>query len=164
MALTYELISSSTLTSTQTSVTFSSIPATYTDLRLVVTATGSGNFEARVNNSTSAIYNFTYFAGGGATVDSGISTNADRWYITAYGMGLSSTIPQMYTLDIFSYLNDSVYKTALSMSSEDQNTNGGYVVRQANLWKSTAAITSVTAQATSLLSGSVISLYGIARA
>jgi hypothetical protein len=163
MALTYELIQSTTVTTTQTSVVFSSIPATYTDLRLVFSGVGSGNFAVRVNGDTGSNYNYTYFAGGGGTVDSGYSNSSPAWYITAYGLGLSATIPQLYTLDIFSYAG-STYKTALSMSSEDQNTSGGYVVRQANLWRNTAAITSVTAFGSNLQNGSVVSLYGIARA
>ena len=167
MALTYELISSTTLSSTQASLTFSSIPSTYTDLRVVFSGVGSGNFAARINNdTTNGNYNYTYFAGGGGTIDSGyyVGSAANQWPITAYGMGLSATIPQFYTLDIFSYAG-STYKTALSTSSEDQNTGGGYVVRQANLWESTAAITSVTVFGSSdLQSGSVVSLYGIARA
>jgi hypothetical protein len=164
MPATYELISSTNVTTTQASVTFSSIPATYTDLRLVFSGFGSGNFGVRVNGDTGANYNYTYFAGGGGTVDSGYANGATYMPITAYGMGLSATIQQFYTVDFFSYA-DSTYKTALSTSSEDQNTVGGYVVRQANLWRNTNAINSITALgSTDLQNGSVVSLYGILRA
>ena len=60
MATTYTLISSTVLTSTEASVTFSSIPATYTDLRVVLVSTiqtAADYIEITFNGST---FFFTY--------------------------------------------------------------------------------------------------------
>ena len=63
MASTYEPIATTTLGSAASSITFSSIPATYTDLRLVLVHTPSastGNAQMQFNSDTATNYSYTY--------------------------------------------------------------------------------------------------------
>ena len=59
MATTYEPIATNTLGSAAANITFSSIPATYTDLRVVVvalTTNNNWNIELRLNSDSSTLY------------------------------------------------------------------------------------------------------------
>ena len=70
MATTYERIASTTVSSSVSSVTFSSIPATYTDLSICLSVRSSTAAElyAQVNNSTSTIYQNRTIQGTGSSV------------------------------------------------------------------------------------------------
>lgn len=160
---TYEPIATTTLGSAASTITFSSIAASWTDLRLVFTGTSANgtNFTVRLNNDSAANYSSTYVAGQGTAAQSGRFTNATEIYPA---LSLSTT-PQMYTLDIFSYAG-STYKTFLLQESADKN-GSGYVSRFVCLWRSTAAITSInitglygTAPNTFAI-GTTATLYGI---
>lgn len=164
MPSTYEPIASTTLGSTTGTITFSSIPSTYTDLRIVLVATSStsSTTEFRFNGSSASIYSYTRLLGTGTAAASGGNSTATTTYINPYG--ISSTQPSMATVDIFSYAG-STNKTALSSSSNDINAAGGYVIRGVHLWQSTAAITSVSLLADTgsgtFNVGTTATLYGI---
>jgi hypothetical protein len=74
MALTFQLISSSTLGSNQSSFAFTSIPATYTDLYVMASlrdaTSGSSLLSVRnsINNSASAIYSTTQIISSGTSM------------------------------------------------------------------------------------------------
>ena len=162
MAATYEPIATTTLGSAASSITFSSIPATYTDLRLVFTGTGSSNLSSilfRLNSDTAANYSFTYIAGSGTAAASarGTSTTSFFWDYT----GISTTIPHFYTVDLFSYAG-STYKTVLATTQEDNNGSGS-ITNAVGLWRSTAAINTIAIipQAGNLNAGSTATLWGI---
>lgn len=163
---TYEPIATQTLASAATSITFSSIAASWTDLRLVFVGTGvaSGNLLARVNGDSATNYSQTYLQGYGSGTNSGSGTSLTSFIITLAGSGLSTTIPQLYTIDFFSYAG-STNKTILTTSSEDQN-GSGTVVRTVQLWRSTAAITSIVLSNSggNLAIGTTATLYGILKA
>ena len=162
MPATYEKIQSTTLSSGSANITFSSIPSTYTDLRVVCVATGSGNFGARLNGDTGANYSHTDLIGSGSTA-SGYAASGQSYMVIDNALnGLGST-PQLYTLDIFSYAG-STYKSTLVTANEDNN-GSGYVSHQVYLWNSTAAINSVTVLGSSTLNaGTTATLYGILKA
>ena len=158
---TYIPIATQTLGSAAASITFSSIPRTYTDLRLVFVGTGvtSGDLLARVNGDSASNYSLTYLYGNGSGAGTG-GTSLTSFDIT-YAGGLSTTIPHLYTIDFFSYAG-STNKTILTTSSEDQN-GSGYVVGTVQLWRSTAAITSIVLSnaAGNLAIGTIATLWGI---
>ena len=67
---TYESISSVTLTSNSTTVTFGSIPQTYTDLVLVIVAkitSGGLDMFIRFNSDTGSNYSYTQLYGNGTS-------------------------------------------------------------------------------------------------
>lgn len=161
MPVTYDSIATTTLGSAASTITFSSIPGTYTDLRLVlvgrVSATNA-NIVFYVNGNTSS-YSQTNIYGNGSTVTSDRLTNMDGWYATQADLG-STTIPSLYTLDIFSYAG-STNKTSLFVSSQDKN-GSGVVFHGVGLWRNTSAITSVTMlQSSNFAAGTTATLYGI---
>jgi hypothetical protein len=167
MANTYTLISSNVLSTTATSVTFSSIPSTYTDLVLRWSArnSSSGAFRFVINNNTSAIYSRTRVYGIGSSALSSRTSSAANW-ATYDGAN-----PSTYTANTFTsgeiYLPNyagSANKVASVFNvSENNSTTDWAVVADADLMLSTAAITEIRAElsAGNLVAGSSFYLYGI---
>lgn len=158
MARTYEPIASQTLGSAAASVTLSSLPGTYTDLRVVVigsSASGNG-LEIRFNGDSGSNYSWTNLSGDGSSAASSRSSSQ-----TLARVGSITTGGPHYALfDVMSYANTNVYKTYLSAAGRDQNA----VYRFVGLWRDTSAITSLTVLTTTgvnLSSGLSVSLYGI---
>lgn len=163
MAITYEPIATTTLSSSSSDITFSSIPATYTDLRVVCVATGSGNFGARFNGDTGSNYSRTDLIGSGTTASAFRPSVSQPYIIIDNALNGLGATPQLYTLDILSY-NESIKKTALITVNEDNN-GSGYVSLQVALWNNTSAISSITVLGSSTLnSGTTATLYGIKKA
>ena len=162
MPTTYEPIATQTLGSAASSITFSSISGTYTDLRLVFSGTGSGGTLLLTFNATGgSSYSSTMLAGYGAAYSSRTSNAA---FLYALETELSSTIPKISQIDIFSY-SGSTNKTCLIASSENFNTDGA-VIRRVGLFRSTGAITSIKLEVSgfTINEGSTATLYGIKNA
>lgn len=164
MPATYEKIATTTLGSASATITFSSIAASWTDLRLVIVAKGTAASDVNmVFNSSGSACSWTQLAGDGASASSGrITTGTGRAYITLNYNVLSTSIPYMYTADIFSYAG-STYKTSLITFQEDAN-GSGYIGNKVGMWPSTAAITSITLNGTNFATGTTATLYGILKA
>jgi hypothetical protein len=161
MPATYEKIATTTLGSSSPTITFSSIAANWTDLRLTIVATGTAASNVNmVFNSSGSACSWTQLAGSGSAASAGrIGTGVGRAYITLNFDVLSTTVPQMYTADIFSYAG-STNKTCLVTFQEDKN-GSGYVGNKVAMWPSTAAITSITLNGTNFATGTTATLYGI---
>ena len=160
MASTYEPIATTTLGSAQASVTFSPIAGTYTDLVIIAnytTTVANLDFRIQVNGDTGTNYSNTYLLGNGSSAGSGRSSNAT--YAGEYFSVGTSTNGNMTTINIMNYANTSVNKTILHrMSSAEKE-----VTANVALWRSTAAITSVTmfTNSSTFAAGSTFTLYGI---
>lgn len=166
MASTYEPIATTTLGSANSTITFSSIPSTYTDLKLVFTNTVSvagSNYILRFNSDTASNYSLTYLDGNGTSASSGRNTSQTYIYLTT-SISPSTTIPAFITCDVFSYANTSVYKTSLINISLDKNGSGN-TTSMVGLWRSTSAINSITLFVSStpntFNAGTTATLYGI---
>ena len=161
MATTYEPIQTYTLGSAQSSITFSSIPATYTDLKLVFIGTGTGTVRIQANGDTSALYSSTWISENGSAASSSSDPGSGYGVNLSNIQGISSTIPQLYTVDFFSYAG-STYKTFLATVSADRNGSGstGNLV---GLWRNTTAISSIVIDSTgnAYNTGFTATLYGI---
>jgi len=139
---TYEPIATVTLNNTSSSVTFSSIPATFTDLRIVfVGFAASGTGRVRFNGDSGTNYSSTHFSGNGTSATSSRSSNTNQIWFNG-GDGPSTTAPQFVTIDIFNYL-EAVNKSALLSTSNDKN-GSGEVVGIVGMWRNTSVITSIT--------------------
>ena len=165
MPTTYEPIATTTLGSATKNITFSSIPATYTDLRIVLVSTiqtAADLIEITFNGTTSG-YSWTRLSGDGSTAASGRITSNTKW-VPNLPLGGSTTIPMLITTDIFSYAG-STFKTGLMETSADLN-GSGVVIRGVGLWQNTAAITSIKleVQTYNFNSGTTATLYGIKNA
>lgn len=162
---TYSLINSTTLGSAQSSVTFSSIPATFTDLILVssaVAVSGGPSLRIRFNGDSGSNYSQTVLQGNGSAASSGRETSITSAYAgyAALNQTAGSTNSILHIMD---YSNTTTYKTLLERSNNAADRTEASV----NLWRSTSAITSIelaagsTFPSTNLSSGSTFKLYGI---
>ena len=158
MPATYEPIASTTLGTAAADITFSSIPGTYTDLVLVLYggfATTTSDLYTQFNSDTGTNYSNTDLRGNGsAAASSGTSSVA---YIRHNQNTVDS--PSTWVIQVMSYANTNVFKTALSAFASA----GNGVERSVGLWRSTNAITDIKVYTSSgnLSSGFTASLYGI---
>lgn len=160
---TYEAIATNTISGSSTnSVTFSSIPSTYTDLVIVFQGTkisaGGQSLIYQLNGDTGSNYSFTYLGGNGSTASSGRVSNSTYAALGAWVSNLSTTGEADF-LYLMNYSNTTTYKTGLARSS-----GSSAVEANVALWRSTAAINSVTLSIGSpaaFTAGSTFSLYGI---
>ena len=155
MTATYEKIETQTLASAAASVTFSSIPQTYTDLVIVFSgsATSSNTLFYRFNGDSSGIYSDTYIYADGSA---GSGRHTSQTLI--YGAGVN-TSQCTQIINVMNYTNTTNHKTTLLRG----NANGfGATVAFAGLWRSTSAISSIQIYAGSTFaSGSTFTIYGI---
>ena len=162
MPATYEKIATTTLGSSSASITLNSIPATYTDLRLIVVGTASTTSSLcfRLNGDSGTNYSRTFLYGTGSVAGSGVGTNNDLMNTG----DINNTTPCLSQVDIFSYAG-STFKTFLTNNSADLN-GSGLVAPMVGLWRSTSAITSIAIFASSgnLNTNTTATLYGILKA
>ncbi len=160
MAVTYEKIATTTLGSAAASVTFSSIPSTYTDLVLICdtkASAGTPNNRMQINGDTGTNYSETYLAGNGTAASTGRYSNNTFFYVdlSAYN---DTTNNKNTIIQIMNYANTTTYKTILGRANNAAVGTDAYV----GLWRSTSAITSITVYATAnWTSGCTFNLYGI---
>jgi hypothetical protein len=166
--MTYTPIATNTLTSSSATVTFSSIPQTYTDLVLVMQPAANAddeNIGIRFNGVASGVYSYTRIGANNTagTFNSSRVTGFSR-INTTEATGTSTNLGNLViVVNINNYTNTTTYKTLLARSGQQGGTYNG-VEFFVGLWPSTAAITSVTAMqgGTRTFSvGSAFTLYGI---
>ena len=170
----YESITTYTLSSSQSSITFSSIPSTYKHLQIRLTgrASGTGNrcsIWATFNGDTGSNYWWHGFAGSGSgSASAEVASTAEaymRWGFSAIPMNdAGASIFGGAVIDILDYRNTNKYKTARVIAGQDQNTVNGRVQFISGLWSNTAAITSIDiklSDSASWLQHTKIALYGI---
>lgn len=162
MPRTYEPIATTTLTSAQGTVTFSSIPSTYTDLVLVVEGSASSTaFDAYIqfNGDTGSNYSFTSVNGTGANAQS-FRASSQTSMATDRQATFRSGNRTMQRINIMNYSNETTNKTVIVRSDSPADATEALV----GLWRSTTAITSLTIgnnAAANYATGSIFTLYGI---
>jgi hypothetical protein len=169
MAPTYTLIQSQTLVATAATVSLNAIPSTYTDLVLKwsVRDTNPGiaaSFFITINSDTTN-NSYTYLRGTGASAQSNYSTGAS-------GLNGGFNDGSLSTANTFS--NGEMYlpnyalttkKPASVFNAQEDNSSTAFIYAVANLNSGTAAVTSLTLNASVLFStGSSFYLYGISNA
>jgi len=160
---TYEPIATTTLSSTSSSISFSSISSSYTDLRLIFnpinnSSVSTSGLNLRFNSSATG-YSQTYIQGNGSTASSNRNTSGAYAYLND-GQLIGTSKQQFIILDIFSYAG-STNKTFLETLASDFNGSGS-VIRYVHLWANTAAISSIQLTSSELMAiGTTATLYGI---
>ena len=160
MPKTYEPIQTQTVVGTSTTtVTFSSIPQTYTDLILVFNgeSTGTQGYRVRVGNGsidTSTIYSETFLVNTGSTAGSGRRTGFGAFVDPSVYTSRNLIITQF-----MNYSNTSTFKSVLWRFNNVANELGA----QVGLYRSTSAINIIDATAHTYFftAGSTFTLYGI---
>ena len=167
---TYEAIATQTLGSATGIITFSSIPQTYTDLIMVVSAkvtSATYDISAIRVNSVTSNYSRTYLEGSGSSATSGRAT-AEISLRAGYLPGTNYT--SQLSADIYhfmNYSNTTTYKTVLCRHNAVNTSTNFNVVTQVSLIPTTSAITQITLQTANganLNTGSTFQLFGIAAA
>ena len=144
MANTFELIASTTLSSAQRDIEFTSIPATFTDLKLVFSTRFSGTagnyFLVFFNSDTSsANYSSKELTADGSTASSGGWTTVSYWGFSPQSSFTADTFgnAEMY---IPNYANTSYQKSASVDSVTENNASTSFIDLNAGKWTGTAAI------------------------
>ena len=171
MTVTYEAIATVTLTTPTNSVSFTSIPATYTDILLVMSFTettaatntnGYFTFNTDTYNSQTN-YSFTRLEGNGSVATSTRSSNTGSIF---WGYDVSGSVFTTTLCNIMNYSNTNTNKTILMRQS---NASEGSIT-QVGLWRNTSAINAINIYGSDQVgvptadpfsTGSIFTLYGI---
>jgi hypothetical protein len=158
---TYDPIASIILSADSSSITFSAIPQTYTDLVCVAVMrsnTGTPEFYGQVNADTGTNYSSTLLYGTGSSGLSSRYSSATQLRFNANNT-LDATNYTNAVINFMNYSNSNIRKTTLTRNSEAQEAT----VLGVSLWRSTAAITSIKLfpSSNSFASGSTFNLFGI---
>lgn len=171
MPTTYKLIASNTLLVDTTSVSFSSIPASYTDLVLKISArtteaVSDSSFNITFNGITTNTYSRLRLTGNGATVSSSLNSSTNQIDTTASATGTSATASTFSNVEVYipSYAVSQNKPVGIFVAHET-NAATAYLVLQASLWRNTAAIDTITLggipASAKFATGSSFWLYGI---
>lgn len=166
MPATYDFIRSTTISSNTTSLTWSSIPSTYTDLVIVVsnvtsTAAG-GTIYLQFNNDTSSNYSMTEIYGNGTSAASTRVSSTTVIPINYFITTGTSQTGQVSIAHIMNYNNSTTNKTVLvreNNASDASYPGAGAIV---GLWRSTAQINRIDfSNNTKTWNAGTFTLYGI---
>jgi hypothetical protein len=154
----FESIATITLSSANSTVEFTSIPATFKHLQIRIMSPSGSYGTLRFNNDTTAS-NYYYHSLFGGGISAGAANSANNAYLPVPG---SWSSPYAGVTDILDYTNTSKYKTIRSLEGTDSN-GGGAIYFVSNLWKDTSTITSIKliAQSANFGQYSSFALYGI---
>jgi hypothetical protein len=130
----------------QASISFTSIPSTYTHLQVRYLGRSDSNnigLLMQFNSDTAANYSSHYLNGNGTAAGAGASTSTSTplmGLVTAASYGASRFGTGV--VDILDYKDANKYKTARALSGVDDNGAGALGLYSAS-WRNTAAITSI---------------------
>jgi hypothetical protein len=161
---TYEPIQTYTLSSAASSIDFTSIPATYTDLVVIVqyaTSLSNYNLFIRCNGISTTVYSVLDIS----NITAAETDNTNQILIARQqGAGTTMNNPGFAIVNIFNYTNTSIhkqisYQNGAQTSSGNAQTGFGVAV-----YKQTTAVTQVNLSSNSgvtLSTGTRATLYGI---
>lgn len=157
---TYKPLANVTLAGTASSVTFSSIPATYRDLVVVFLGGGSTNLEGRIrlNSDTGSNYDYVRLSGDGSSTTSAGAASGTSGFISGIAKATTTGALQM-NINIMDYSATDKHTTIISRASQAANGSEAF----ANRWVNTAAVTSVQILTSTgnWATGTTVNLYGI---
>ena len=167
MANTYTLIEAKTLTTTTASITFSSIPGTYTDLLLKISSRNNDIYNEihfRFNGNSGNNYSGTNIYGNGSSaISSSSSSISSLQNLTVESVSgqTSDTFgnTELYIPNYTSSNNKSVSADGV----QENNATSAQAMLGAGIWAQTNAITSIEAFPSigSFVAHSTFYLYGI---
>jgi hypothetical protein len=158
MANTYTLIEGKTLTTTAASVTFTSIPQTYTDLLIKFSARSTStagadiyaNLRVQFNSDTGNNYNGILLFANLGNPGSG-SYTSQSGNLFSYANGNVTTASTFSNMEIYiPNYTGSNKKTSSVDGVVENNASNGFVEMAAEIWTGTSAITTID----------LVSIYG----
>jgi len=164
----YESIATTTLSSTQTTIAFTSIPATFKHLQVRGIARGTYsstnlNLCIQFNSDTTNSYTYHQLLGDGS------SATASGGVVQAFGfagrIAQASATASAFggsVIDVLDYANTNKYKTIRALGGYDANGNG-YSTLMSSVYIKTDAVTSIQifGNLGDLVQYSSFALYGI---
>ena len=168
MALTYEPIATTTLGSAASTITFSSITGTYTDLEVILllpangTSNNSDGLRFQLNGDTGSNYSATWLTNSTTTATSSRESSATKGRVG----NISQTTNDVGTAIVrfLNYSNATTNKTVIGRSGNLNSNGDSNVFAAVSLWRSTAAITQIVFSSSSGANfpiGTMVTLYGI---
>jgi hypothetical protein len=168
---TYIQIASYSATGTVSSIDFSSISGSYTDLVLkwsLRSTSGSwSNINIKFNNSTSSYQNKTLVGtGSGSGASGGSSTSPDSFF-QGYNAGTGQTASTFTNGEMYiPNYSGSTNKSSSTDNVAENNATTAYMYMTAQLWSNTSPINQITiydANGGSFAQYSTATLYGISK-
>jgi hypothetical protein len=168
----YESIATTTVSSPVASITFSSIPATYTHLqvrginRLSTSGTDTLSTLMRFNSDTGSNYTSShvlYGTGASAQAAASGTSQTSMVMVNTPKDGNTASAFGILVCDILDYANTNKYKTIRCLGGYDGNDTNGIVTFRSSAWMNTGAVTSITllGSADNFVQYSQFALYGI---
>ena len=169
----YESIATTKLTGNQATITFSSIPTTFTHLQLRVFARTNrvGGVEAnlliRFNNDTSTNYTYhdLYGDGSSATASAGGASQTSIIANRLTGADAAASIFGAIVVDVLDYTSTNKNKTVRALGGVDRNGAGGISFSSGLWFKAPEAINRIDlttiAGTANFIADSSFALYGI---
>jgi hypothetical protein len=165
----YESIQTYTLSSSQATISFTSIPSTYKHLqiRLIGRTTRTSDTQNAfiyTFNGSSTGYGYTHRLYGNGSTASADAPNGSTYSFGASIAtdGSASNTMGAAIMDILDYANTNKYKTTRILGGNDQNGSGN-IFLNSGLWQSTAAINRIDLSVDSFnwAAKTSIALYGV---
>lgn len=171
----FESIATVTATGGESSLSFTSIPATYQHLQVRGIARdtstafyGDIGLKFRFNSDSGNNYASHQLYGNGSSAGTSSATSANGisgWFGQVNSGSSNTTVYGVSILDIHDYASTTKNKTTrlFAGSSANQTTTDFGVALSSGLWMSTSAITSITilANYANIAAGTTFALYGI---
>ena len=146
MPNTFELIASSTVGSGgASSIAFSSIPSTYTDIVVLCSLRHTGpQVFATLSLNAGGNYSYRSLVGTGSGTPSSGAASDNLYQIWVDGSNQTSSVFSSSQIYIPNYASTSAYKSISIESVTENNATGAYTGMNAALYSSNSAITSLT--------------------
>jgi hypothetical protein len=161
---TYEHIASYTATGSITTISMTSIPQTYTDLKIIVNALKLGANMIpyfRFNGSASSIYNGITLSTSTSLVGCDYSAVGNKFYLIPSGIDQNNTVT--LEIDVLGYTSTTNTKSVL-LDYQGRLVTAGTKVLAVGLFNSTGAITSLQVSdvfGDGFTTGTNVQIYGI---
>lgn len=164
-----KLIEAKTLSTAVSQIDFNTIPQTYTDLKLVMSARGSAsntrtNFLINFNGSSSGFTWLGLYGYGSTTGANGGTGSGYRIYGNASANSNTANLFSNSETYISNYSSTSKLKQAYTYSVIENNGSDNFIEIDATVWNSTSAITSLSifnSDSSTFMVGSTFYLYGV---
>ena len=147
-------------------ITFSSIPSTYThlQLRMMVRETSTSNgYDMQFNGDTGNNYSRHYLYGTGSSAGAAAVTSTSSMILADAAVSTSTTgVFGASVCDVLDYTNVNKNKVIRTLGGYDNNGNGG-IFFNSGLWMNTSSVTSIVIipDAGNFAQYSSFALYGI---
>jgi hypothetical protein len=146
----YESIATTTVSTPVSTITFSSIPATYKHLqvRAILRSTASGgedSFLMRLNSDSGSNYSYHFLSGDGSGV--GTTAASSSSFIYPYGIPAASYAANCFgvkIIDLIDYADTNKYKTIKNLTGYEDNSTGGRLALTSGSWRNTGAVSTIT--------------------